>query len=141
MEDVIVGGDGGGLPLTEFSDEIDEATFHFQILKLTDQLYIWVGCNSARLGHLYASFPSRFDKMPSLTTLIGGGADSVGASMARRLSLKTGWSIILAANIPSNSPTIEAFAEKRLLQELRALGYVKAIANAAGSLSSEPSQP
>lgn len=40
MEDVAVSSDGEGLPLNAFSDEIDEATFHFQILKLTDQVLV-----------------------------------------------------------------------------------------------------
>ncbi|KAL2642062.1 hypothetical protein R1flu_009649 [Riccia fluitans] len=118
-----------GLPLSEFSDEAHDSTFHFQILKLTDQLYIWVSCNSARLGHLFASYPLPFDKIPSLTSLLGGGPDNTGASMARRLAMKTGWSIILAANLPSNSPTLEAYAERRLFQELRTLGYVKSSAD------------
>jgi hypothetical protein len=39
MEDVVGNNHSeGGLPLTTFSDETDEATFHFQILKLLDQV-------------------------------------------------------------------------------------------------------
>ncbi|BBN01281.1 proteasome assembly chaperone 4 [Marchantia polymorpha subsp. ruderalis] len=129
MDDISTS-DGEGLPLRMFSDEAHDATFHFQILKLTDQLYIWVGCNAARLGHLFAAFPTPFDRTPSLTALIGGGPDNTGASMARRLSMKTGWSIILAINLPSNSPTLEAYAERRLLQELKSLGYAKSSAGA-----------
>jgi hypothetical protein len=41
--------------LTAFSDEAHDSTFHFQILHLTDQLYIWVGCNTVRMGHMYAA--------------------------------------------------------------------------------------
>lgn len=111
--------------LHSFSHEVQDGILHFQILKLDKQLYIWVGCNSAKLGQLYASMPTRFEKIPSLATLIGGSAESVGASIARRLALKTGWSIVLACNLPKNSPNLEAQAEKRLLQELKALEYTK----------------
>eukprot|EP00250_Pteridium_aquilinum_P011624 c20203_g1_i1 orf=92-541(+) len=111
--------------LHSFSHEVQDGILHFQILKLDKQLYIWVGCNSAKLGQLYASITTPFERTPSLATLIGGTADSVGASIARRLALKTGWSIVLACNLPKNSPNLEAQAEKWLFQELRTLGYVK----------------
>ncbi|XP_024384832.1 uncharacterized protein [Physcomitrium patens] len=113
------------LEVTQFSDESNDSTFHFQILRLTNQLYVWIGCNSARMGNLYAALPTRWDKTASVAALVGGGADSTGASMARRLSMRTGWSIVLASNIPSNAPVLEAFAEQRLFQELRSMGYIK----------------
>lgn len=71
------------------------------------------------------------ERTPSLATLISGTADSVGASIAQRLgnfcmhfavivmqvstkaqfccvaALKTGWSIVLACNLPKNSPNLE----------------------------------
>jgi len=129
------------LQMTQFSDEFQDANFHFQILQLTDQLYIWIGCNSARMGNLYAALPSRWEKTASVAALVGGGADSTGASMARRLSMKTGWSIILASNIVSNAPSLEAFAEQRLFQELRTLGYVKPAIRASNGAASVPAPP
>lgn len=108
-----------------FSHEVQDGILHFQILKLDKQLYVWLGCNSAKLGQLYASMLTPFERTPSLATLISGTADSVGASIAQRLALKTGWSIVLACNLPKNSPNLEAQAEKRLLQELKTLGYAK----------------
>jgi len=119
-----------GLEMTQFSDESNDSTFHFQILQLVDQLYIWIGCNSARMGNLYAALPTKWDKTGSVAALVGGGADSTGASMARRLSMRTGWSIILASNIPSNAPGLEAFAEQRLFQELKTMGYIKSASKA-----------
>ncbi|KAH7387592.1 hypothetical protein KP509_16G031500 [Ceratopteris richardii] len=68
--------------------------------------------------------PTPFERIPSLATLIGGTSDSVGASIARRLALKTGWSVVLACNLPKNSPNLEAQAEMELLSELRTQGYV-----------------
>ncbi|CAM6034527.1 unnamed protein product [Sphagnum compactum] len=124
--------------LTAFSDEAHDSTFHFQILHLTDQLYIWVGCNTVRMGHMYAALPTPWDRTPSVAALLGGGANSTGASMARRLSMRTGWSIVLASSLPSNSPTIEAFAEQRLFQELKTLGYVKPISKSSNRAPPTP---
>eukprot|EP00249_Psilotum_nudum_P012128 c23595_g1_i1 orf=571-1167(-) len=116
-----------GVQLHCFSQQANDGILHFQILHLNKQLYIWIGCNSAKFGHLYTSMPTPFDRAPSLAVLIGGGADSTGASMARRLALRTGWSIFLACDLPKNSPILEADAEKRLMQELKTLGYVQPI--------------
>lgn len=79
--------ENSGLLLSNFTDEAHDTTFHFQILVLTDQvrsfpthikhstknfdlihgiphsfgqLYVWVSCNSARLGSLYAAAPTPY---------------------------------------------------------------------------------
>ncbi|XP_057860643.1 uncharacterized protein LOC131069300 isoform X2 [Cryptomeria japonica] len=47
------------LQLTCFTEEAHDVTLHFQIISLSKQIYIWIGCNSAKLGHLYAGAPTR----------------------------------------------------------------------------------
>jgi proteasome assembly chaperone 4 len=111
--------------LTCFTEESHDVTLHFQIISLTKQIYIWIGCNSAKLGHLYAGAATRPNNTASVTSLLGGGADSTGAGIARRLVLRTGLNIILACNIPKNSPMLEALAERLLIQKLNSLGYSK----------------
>lgn len=113
------------LHITCFTDESHDVTLHFQIITLAKQIYIWIGCNSAKLGHLYAGAPTRPNDTASVTSLLGGGADSTGAGIARRLVLRTGLNIILACNIPKNSPMLEAQAERILIQKLNDLGYSK----------------
>lgn len=111
--------------LTCFTEESHDVTLHFQIISLTKQIYVWIGCNSAKLGHLYAGAATRPNNTASVTSLLGGGADSTGAGIARRLVLRTGLNIILACNIPKNSPLLEALAERILIQKLNSLGYSK----------------
>jgi len=111
--------------LTCFTEESHDVTLHFQIISLTKQIYIWIGCNSAKLGHLYAGAATRPNNTASVTSLLGGGADSTGAGIARRLVLRTGLNIILACNTPKNSPMLEALAERLLIQKLNSLGYSK----------------
>lgn len=88
--------------LTCFTEESHDVTLHFQIISLTKQ-----------------------NNTASVTSLLGGGADSTGAGIARRLVLRTGLNIILACNIPKNSPLLEALAERILIQKLNSLGYSK----------------
>eukprot|EP00897_Mesotaenium_endlicherianum_P001081 jgi/Mesen1/10974/ME000096S10549 len=109
-----------------FTEDALDSKFYFQIVPLQRQLYVWVGCNTSSMGNVYAAVSTRFDAMPVVSPLIGGGADCPGASMARRLALRAGRSVVLACNMPAKSPTLEAYAERRLLQELRAMGIVQA---------------
>ncbi|XP_011100685.1 uncharacterized protein LOC105178841 isoform X1 [Sesamum indicum] len=119
------GEDGPGLQLTCFSQlsDHDDATLHFHILRLHKQIYAWIGCNSAKFGHLYAAAPTPSSNTVGVTSLIGGASDNIGSAIARRLVLKTGLNIVLACNIPKNSPLLEANAEKILVQKLISLGY------------------
>ncbi|KAL0308066.1 UNVERIFIED_CONTAM: hypothetical protein Sangu_2996300 [Sesamum angustifolium] len=97
-------------------------SFNF-ILSLS--IYAWIGCNSAKFGHLYAAAPTPPSNTVGVTSLIGGASDNIGSGIARRLVLKTGLNVVLACNIPKNSPILEANAEKILVQKLISLGYTK----------------
>ncbi|CAA6668934.1 unnamed protein product [Spirodela intermedia] len=117
--------DGGTVQITSFTEDVHDVSLHFQIIRLQKQIYAWIGCNSAKFGHLYAAAPTRPSNSVSVTSLLGGGSDSVGSAMARRLVLRTGLNVVLACNIPKDSPRLEAGAERKLVEKLSSLGYVK----------------
>ncbi|XAR56942.1 hypothetical protein NMG60_11024915 [Bertholletia excelsa] len=114
-----------GLQVICFTDVLDDVTLHFQIIRLHKQIYAWIGSNSAKFGHLYAAAPTRPNNKISVTNLLGGASDNTGTGIAHRLVLKTGLNVILACNIPKNNPTVEADAEKKLVQKLISLGYTR----------------
>ncbi|CAK9148650.1 unnamed protein product [Ilex paraguariensis] len=114
-----------GVHITCFSEVSNNGTLHFQIIRLHKQIYAWIGCNSAKFGHLYAAAPTRPNNTVSVTSLLGGASDNTGSGIARRLALKTGLNVIVACNIPKNSPMLEADAEKKLVQKLINLGYTR----------------
>ncbi|XP_058210335.1 uncharacterized protein LOC131322835 isoform X2 [Rhododendron vialii] len=89
-----------GVQVTSFTEVLDDVTLHFQIIRLQKQ-------NNA----------------VSVTNILGGGSDNAGSGTARRIVLKTGLNVILACNIPKNSPMLEADAEKMLVRKLINLGY------------------
>ncbi|KAK8952062.1 hypothetical protein KSP39_PZI004552 [Platanthera zijinensis] len=111
--------------ITCFTEDLHDATLHFQIIRFSKQIYAWIGCNSAKFGHLYAAAPTRPNNSISVTSLLGGNADNTGSSMARRLVLKMGLSVVLACNIPKDSPILEATAERKLIERLKILGYIR----------------
>ncbi|XP_021889476.1 proteasome assembly chaperone 4 [Carica papaya] len=108
-----------------FSEVVDDLTLHFQIIHLSRQIYVWIGCNSTKFGNLYAAAPTRPNNTVSVTSVLGGASDNTGFGIARRLVLKTGLNIIMACNIPKNSPMLEATAEKVLVQKLISLGLTR----------------
>ncbi|CAH2036028.1 unnamed protein product [Thlaspi arvense] len=112
-------GEGDGVKVSCFT----EVTLQIQIIRLAKQIYVWVGCNSAKFGNLYAAASTRPSNTVSVTSLLGGTSDNTGSGMARRLVMKTGLNIILACNIPKNNPLLEAKAEKVLIRKLIDLGY------------------
>lgn len=125
--------DEGCVQITCFSDVSDGVTLHFQIIRLHKQIYAWISCNSAKLGHLYAAAPTRPNNTVSVASIIGGASDNTGSTIARRLALKTGLNIVLACNIPKNSPMLEANAEKKLVQKLISLGYTRSKSEGSSS--------
>ncbi|XP_050373373.1 uncharacterized protein LOC126791026 [Argentina anserina] len=115
----------GGVQVTCFTEVVqDSITLHFQIIRLQKQIYAWIGCNSGKLGHLYAAAPTRPNTV-SVTSIVGGSSDNTGSGIARRLVSRTGVNIILACNIPKNNPMVELDAEKLLVQKLLSLGYIR----------------
>ncbi|CAH9079451.1 unnamed protein product [Cuscuta epithymum] len=122
----VEGDNGCGVQITCFSEvSHDGVDLHFQIIRLLKQIYVWIGCNTAKFGHLYAAGPTCPNDAVSVACLLGGSSDNTGSGIARRLVLKTGLNIIVACNIPKNSPMLEAEAEKKLMEKLISLGYTK----------------
>lgn len=114
----------GSMQITCFTEDLHDVTLHFQIIKLSKQIYVWVGCNTTKFGHLYAAATTRPDNRVSVTSVLGGTSDNTGSSMARRLVLRTGLNIVLACNIPKDSPMLEAAVERKLVEKLKGLGYI-----------------
>ncbi|KAJ8753218.1 hypothetical protein K2173_017818 [Erythroxylum novogranatense] len=92
--------------VTCFTEIVDDASLYFQIIHLPKQIYAWIGCNSAKFGHLYASTATSYNNV-SVTRILGGASDNTASGIARRLALKSGFTAILACNIPKNSPVLE----------------------------------
>ncbi|RLN29630.1 hypothetical protein C2845_PM05G07200 [Panicum miliaceum] len=127
----------GGLQVTCFTEDLHDVMLHFQIVRFSKQIYVWVGCNTAKFGHLYAAATTRPDNNVSVTSVLGGTSDNTGSGMARRLVLKTGLNIVLACNIPKDSPMLEAAAERKLVEKLKGLGYMRPIAGEANTSTAQ----
>lgn len=106
-----------GLTEHQFTDLHEETPVHFQIIRLEKQLFVWMG-TQANMGNLCLAMPTRMDPTPTVTTLLPGPADSDSSSMAQRLAKRTGLPVAASVNLPASSPTLKAWAERRLVAEL-----------------------
>ena len=118
------------------------ATLHFQIVRLIDQLYVWVGAGDAGgappvHGELSMAIKTRMSDTPTVTTLIGAGGlgtgggggaagnvaltDCVSDQMAQRLAKRTGKCVVASCNIPSDMAALQVFAERTLLEKFKEL--------------------
>ncbi|KAG2633767.1 hypothetical protein PVAP13_2NG296718 [Panicum virgatum] len=69
------------------------------------------------------------DNRVSVTSVLGGTCDNSGSGMTRRL--------VLACNIPKDSPMLEAVAERKLVEKLKGLGYMIPIAGEANTSTAQ----
>uniref|UniRef100_I1MHP8 Proteasome assembly chaperone 4 n=1 Tax=Glycine max TaxID=3847 RepID=I1MHP8_SOYBN len=75
----------GQLQITTFSELVNDVNLHFQIIRFPKQIYVWIGYNSAKLGHMYAAASTRPNNMVSVTSILGGVSDNTGSGIAHRL--------------------------------------------------------
>uniref|UniRef100_A0A804NG07 Proteasome assembly chaperone 4 n=1 Tax=Zea mays TaxID=4577 RepID=A0A804NG07_MAIZE len=47
------------MQVTCFTEDLHDVVLHFQIVRFSKQIYVWVGCNTAKFGHLYAAATTR----------------------------------------------------------------------------------
>ena len=137
----------GSLEEHVFSAAAPGAELHFQVVRLRDQIYAWVGVGAAGEkpphGEMSMALKTRMSDAPSVTTLTraveGGGAsggagsggggvgavvaaDSPSSQTARRLAKRTGACVVASVNIPAEHVDLLAFAERTLAARLSELG-------------------
>jgi len=109
------------LEIIQFNDVFMEMKLFFQIIFLQDSFQVWIGSIPPRIGSLCVAFPSSFvkDPFPCTTSLLGSSIDIFSQSLAQRLTKKSGKPFYISCDVPSNSPMLQSFVEKRIFEELK----------------------
>eukprot|EP00803_Ostreobium_quekettii_P002480 evm.model.scf_859EXC.3 EVM.evm.TU.scf_859EXC.3 scf_859EXC:26891-27946(+) len=100
-----------------FSEELDGATVHFQVIDLGRQLYVWVSAAGPKLGNLYAT-GSPDAGMPPVSALIAGGPGCETEGMAQRLAARFDRPVVCSFNELPNAPHLQEAIMVRLLGEI-----------------------
>lgn len=100
-----------------FSDTLLDQKVHFQILKMTDSLYVWIG-TSPEMGALAVAMSTKYDPVPSVVNLMGNKADLSSTTLAQRLAKKTNKQCFVSYNIPTENMLL-GLVEQRINQEMK----------------------
>ena len=100
-----------------FTDKILDSDVYFHVMKMTESFYLWVG-KSDRFGELSVAMTWK-EKQLSSTVLIGGNASQT-ASLAERLSKRSGKQVFIGGEMDDFSHLELPLIEKRIVEEMKA---------------------
>lgn len=103
--------------LHSFSDTLLDQIVHFQVLRMKDSLYIWIG-SSPELSSLAVAMCTRYDSVPSVANLLGSKADLNSSTLAQRLAKKTKKQCFVSYNVPTENMLL-SLVEQRINQEIK----------------------
>lgn len=104
------------LNLHLFKDKIMDTEVYFQVLKLTDSFYLWVG-KSNSFGDLSVAM-AVIGKNTSSTNLIGN-SESHSMVLAERLCKKTGKQVFVGGDFKTFDQLLIPLLEKRIVEEMQ----------------------
>lgn len=91
---------------------------HFQFIYLKGCVYLWVGNSKGSLTNMSVTLQSRFDNLPSTTTLMGE-MDVFSQSLAQKLTKQSGLVVFVSYNgAKENEMMTEAIVQKTAKKEL-----------------------
>lgn len=103
-----------------FATEIAEMPVLFQVLKMDNSLFIWIGSGTdPTFSDLGMALCSSYDRLPLFTRLMGSNTDMMSLNLASRLSKKLERTVFVSYNLPSDRLVLPA-VEKRLQEEVTA---------------------
>jgi hypothetical protein len=103
-----------------FGTEIADTPVHFQILKMENSLFIWIGSGvDPTFNDLGMALNTNYDRLPLSTRLMGAHTDMTSLNLASRLAKKFQRAVYVSYNLPSDRLILPAI-EKRLQEEMKA---------------------
>ncbi|CAM9628372.1 unnamed protein product [Chrysoparadoxa australica] len=90
--------------IEHFSHKALDMTLSGRLVLLDGSCYLWIGVEGVppEQGAVVAAFKTKYEETPVVSTLIGGD-DATSASMAQRISQRTGQAVFASVNIPSEA--------------------------------------
>jgi hypothetical protein len=103
-----------------FCTEITEIPVYFQVLKMENSLFIWIGSGTdPTFSDLGMAINTSYDRLPLCTRLMGTHTDMTSLNLASRLAKKFKRATYVSYNLPSDRLILPAI-EKQLQEEIKA---------------------
>lgn len=104
--------------LHAFQLELENRVIFYQVIKMKDSLYIWIGNkNNPLLSNLSLAMQTRYDKIPLATKLLGEELDTTSRNIACRLSKRLNKVVYVSFNVEESNFNVPLI-EKRLNEEI-----------------------
>lgn len=105
--------------LHSFSVQIENDTIFFQVIKMKDSLYIWIGDrNKPLLINMALAMNTKYDKTPLTTTVMGDHMEIHSRNIACRLARKLQKVVYVSFNVAETLFNVSVI-EKRLNDEIK----------------------
>lgn len=99
-----------------FSAKISDITVNYEIIKMENSLYLWIG-DDGKMDDLSFALASDLDRQ-SIVTKIIGPADATSTNMAKRLSMKLGKPVYVSFNVTASNIILPEI-ERRIQEEFK----------------------
>lgn len=110
--------EGGHFRVHHFKDNLNENIVHFHIISLKDSYLVWIGSTPCDFSSLAMAIPTKYDKMPLSTTILGSSSDTFSQNVAQKLSKKCNKQVFVSYNLPLDYLLLP-LVEKRLFEEIK----------------------
>lgn len=96
-----------------------EKSVCFQVLKMNNQLVIWVGLESEPVfKELALAMTTTYQKSPTSTKLMGDVSSVTSCTLASRISQRCNKPVFVSFNIPDSNEDLFMKIEERLAEEM-----------------------
>jgi len=103
-----------------FSTEIADSIVHFQVLKMEQSLFVWIGSGTdPTFSDLGMALVTNYGRLPLCTRLMGDHTDMTSLNLASRLAKKFQKAVYVSINVPPDRLSLPAI-EKQLQEEIKA---------------------
>lgn len=104
--------------LHTFFGELNNDMVMFQVIKMIDSLYIWIGHNNQpMLQDLSLAMDNKYGKLPVSTRLLGDSIDETSKNISTKLCKRLNKAVYVSLNVEDNRFNIES-VEKRIQKEI-----------------------
>lgn len=105
--------------LHSFGVEIENNQILFQVVKMKDSLYLWVGNkHHPVLQNMALAMNTKYDNFPIATKILGDEMETQSKNVACRLSKKLNKPVYVSYNLEETTFTVPVI-EKRLSEEIK----------------------
>jgi len=102
----------------DFSEAYEDEMHYFQVIKMRDSVFVWGGDSSKMIGHMTTAIQTKWDPMPTASTVLGKDDTDWIEPYASKLGKRLKTVLHLSLNFGNCSFEKQMFVQKTLASQL-----------------------